>query len=271
MKRRIFAFMLVVAMLAMTLVGCGSDTTDTTNTTNETEVNTEVEEEVVEPTEEPTTVPEVEEEVVEPTEEPTVVESETSETPEFAYSHTWSFPDNMDGFTRKYLNDDLTEWSLNETHYVANDGTEMNFTWEGPAALGEDAWSGTSTLVLADATRTYLTYAWSSALDNMDGAIKYYDKETIVTVDSNTVYNDGDYYELYDEETYDKVVFKVTRVVDNVEYIGYAVYMDNYNTMTTYQFNYLERSDVFDDTHALNVANSIDFWDDYTPLDTTIE
>ena len=48
MKRRIFAFMLVVAMLAMTLVACGSDTNNTTNTTNETEVNTEVEEEVVE-------------------------------------------------------------------------------------------------------------------------------------------------------------------------------------------------------------------------------
>ena len=131
MKRRIFAFMLVVAMLAMTLVACGSDTTDTTNTTNETEVNTEVEDEVVEPTEEPTTTPEVEE-----------------VKPEYTYAETLVYPDifafpetvpaGMEGYTEKYLDSNYPDWAMNKTHYVDGNGNEMNFVWEGPIGLGAD-------------------------------------------------------------------------------------------------------------------------------------
>lgn len=48
MKRRFYALMLVVAMLAMTLVGCGSNTTnEETNASNETETKVENTEDVV--------------------------------------------------------------------------------------------------------------------------------------------------------------------------------------------------------------------------------
>ena len=269
MKRRFYALMLVVAMLAMTLVGCGSDTTNTTNTTNETEVNTEVEEEVVEPTEEPTTVPEVEEEVVEPTEEPTVVEPETSETPEFAYSHTWSFPDNMEGFTRKYLNDDLTEWSLNETHYVANDGTEMNFTWEGPASLGETAQSTETTVYLYSADLNYQLNAWYGGditQEKFDKDLTF-DKNTWTSFSTYNPYITDGYYDIQTTDTTIDVVYAVS----NDTQMGYAYYLVDLNYGVCYQFIYLENMEVYDDARALNVINSIAYWEEYTPLETTTE
>ena len=178
----------------------------------------------------------------------------------------------MEGFTRKYLNDDLTEWSLNETHYVANDGTEMNFTWEGPASLGETAWSGEKTLFLTDARYDYELRAWCFPIATQEDALRNFDKDTIVNWDANaTIYTENDYYDFTDGEKVARVIFKITRNIDGIEYIGYACYFDNYETNVCYQITYLEKAEVFDDTHALNVVNSLDFWNDYTPLDTTTE
>lgn len=265
MKRRFYALMLVVAMLAMTLVGCGSDTTDTTNTTNDTEVNTEVEEEVVEPTEEPTTTPEVEEEVVEPTEEPEVVESET---PEFSYELTLAFPDGMEGFTRKFLNEDIEEWSVNKTHYVAKDGTEMNFTWEGPASLGEMASAGEKTLSLYGVD--YELQAWTYGLvdETRFAEDLEYSKETWTSFAySETPYVENGYYDIQTTDTTIEVIFEVANDTQK----GYNYYIVDINRETCYQFAYLESIEIYDDTRAMNVINSIDFWDDYTPLDTTTE
>ena len=270
MRKKIVSILLSVTII-LSLSACGNKEVEPTPTNEPT---SEVVEEV-EPTStsapieevESTPTIEVEETVVESMEEPEVVEPETSETPEFAYSHTWSFPDNMEGFTRKYLNDVLTEWSLNETHYVANDGTEMNFTWEGPAALGEMADAGESTLFLYGGD-DYELKAWGCEVSGPEDALREFDKETIVSWDSSSsTYTEGDYYEFIDGDIEARVTFKISRTINDIEYTGYACYFENYETMTCYQTTYVERNDIFDDERALNVVNSIDFWDDYTPLE----
>lgn len=260
--------MLVVAMLAMTLVGCGSDTTDTTNTTNDATVNTEVEESgddvVTEvPTEEPTITPEVEEPVVEPTEEP--------ETPQYAYSHTWVFPDGLEGFTKKFLNENYPEWSVNETHYVDTNGNEMNFEWEGPADLGGNAGvnSGHPTLVLGNSTNEYVFYAWTyGAVDEAKFAADLeFTKETWVSFTAPDVpYVENGYYDIQTSDTIIEVTFEVA----NETYKGYNYYIVDLNRGTCYQYMYLERIEIYDDVRVMNVINSIDFWD-YVPEEITTE
>ncbi len=273
MKRRFYALMLVVAMLAMTLVACGSDTNDTTNTTNDVTVNTEVEESgddvVVEPTEEPTVTPEVEEPVVEPTPEE-VVDGE-NDTPMYAYSTTFVFPDDMEGFTRKYLNEDYPDWSVNETHYIDTNGNEMNFEWEGPAGLGENAGvnSGHPTLVLGNSTNEYAFYAWTyGAVDETKFAADLeFTKETWVSFTAPDVpYVENGYYDIQTSDTIIEVTFEVA----NETYKGYNYYIVDLNRGTCYQYMYLERIEIYDDVRVMNVINSIDFWD-YIPEETTIE
>lgn len=151
MKKKFIAMLTITTMTLSLLVGCGQPATPNTNEDTSTEQNTEVNTEVEEsgddvvtemPTEEPTTEPEVEEPVVEPTEEPTTEDTSENEEPVYEYSHTWAFPDDLDGFTRKFLNEDYPEWSVNHTHYVDPNGNEMNFRWEGPAELASNAGLG---------------------------------------------------------------------------------------------------------------------------------
>ena len=265
MKRRFYALMLVVAMLAMTLVGCGSDTTDTTNTTNDATVNTEVEESgddvVTEmPTEEPTTTPEVEEPVVEPTEEP--------ETPQYAYSHTWVFPDGLEGFTKKFLNENYPEWSVNETHYVDINGNEMNFEWEGPAGLGEKANTNKKTLSLYDSAGEYVlrTFTTGELSPETYDEIKSYDKETIISfAAASTPYVPNGYYNANIGDTYMSFTYAVAGdIPEGGTYMGYEHYIMDRDKGLCYQFSYLENTDIYDDTRAMNVINSLDFWD-YIP------
>jgi len=124
--------------IILSLSACGNQEVETMST-NETK--SEVVEEV-EPT--PTSEP-----IPEPIEEPseaTVVEE--NDIPMYAYSSTFVFPDDMEGFTRKCLNEDYPEWSVNETHYVDINGNEMNFSWEGPSSLGERAGANENTLII---------------------------------------------------------------------------------------------------------------------------
>lgn len=273
MKKKIYALMLVVAMLAMTLVACGSDTNDTTNTTNEVTINTEVEESgddvVVEPTEEPTVTPEVEEPVVEPTPEE-VVDGENDK-PLFAYSSTFVFPDDMEGFTRKFLNEDYPEWSINETHYIDINGNEMNFTWEGPAGLGSNAGLGTDnlTLIMKDTIGEYALRAWNG------GELKLEELEECLTLEKSiwtslsgpdTTYPEDGYYNI---ERVDNIVY-VTHSIVTDTMTGYAHYLCNGDAGNYYMFVYLENTNIYDDARAMNVINSIEYWN-YIPEETTIE
>ena len=265
MKRRFYALMLVVAMLAMTLVGCGSDTSNTTNTTNDVTVNTEVEESgddvVVESTEDPVATPEVDEEVV--------VSTEESETPKFSYELTLAFPDGMEGFTRKYLNEEFEDWSLNETHYVATNGTEMNFTWEGPATLGENATAGESSLYLYGEDN-YNLRAWNGGelkLEELEECLAFEKSVWTSLSGSDVSYPEDGYYNV---ERIDNIVY-VKYAVKTDTMNGYSCFICNGDAGNYYMFTYLERNEIYDDTRAMNVVNSIAYWDNYTPLDTTTE
>lgn len=277
MKKKIYALMMVMAMLAVTLVGCNK-TTDTTNTTN-TEINTETEESVEDvvaeptedPVEEPTTEPEVEEPIVEPSEEPTIDGTLESNEVDAYYSHTLKFPNGLEGFTRKYLIDDNPNWSANRTHYVDVNGSEMNFSWDGPAELGERADSSETTLFLYGNDNDYELRAWSFSLTTEEDYLRNFDKTDIVEWDSDvTNYVVDDYYEFIDGTNTARVIFKITRTLNGEEYIGYACYLDNYTNMVCYQTTYLERASIFDDQRALTVVNSLEYWD-YIPEETTIE
>ena len=280
MKKKIYAVMLVVAMLAMTLVGCGSDTTDTTNTTNDVTVNTEVEESgedvVVEPTEEPivepTTEPEVEDPVVEPTEEPTI---ENGEDEFYSDSYQWTFPESMDGFTDKFVYANDETMSFNCTHYVDPNGNEINFTWVGPTELGSNASLGRNgkTLNLGNSSGEYALRAFTTgelSPEDYEETINY-SKETIISFASSDVsYIEDGYYNAIIEDNYLSYTFAVEGVGDNVNCQGYCHFIMDFENDACYQFTYLEDTSIYDDQRALSVVNSLEYWD-YIPEETTTE
>ena len=267
MKRRFYALMLVVAMLAMTLVGCGSDTTDTTNTTNEPniETNTEVDEPVEDvvtdvPTEEPIETPSVDE----PTEDVVV---EDGEDYPFSYESTWVFPEGMTGETTKFVFANDETWSLNYTHYVNNDGNEMNFLWEGPVALGKQATLNGKTLFLWGENNNYELSAWTSGYTSEDYA-QCIDlpKETWISYADDVVpYEENGYYNVEITDTTIEVTFKVL----GNGYEGYNYYIIDTTNEICYQFAYLENIEIYDDTRAMNVINSISYWSEYELEETT--
>lgn len=267
MKRRFFTLMLVVAMLAMTLVGCG-ETTDTTDTTNN-DTNVETDVEVDAPTddtvvEDTADVPVVDDAKDEANSNDDVVNGEDDK-PVYEYATTWEFPIGMDGFTNKYLNEEYPNWSVNYTHGVAANGNEMNFRWEGPIELGEIAGVNGNTIALSDSNNNFEISAWSFPISTNEEALSNYDKEEIISWNASvTPYINGEYYEFIEEETTSRVIFKVTSNRNGVEYTGYACYVDNYETMVCYQMVYLENNETFDDSRALAVVKSFDFWN-YIP------
>ena len=282
MKKKIYTLMLVVAMLAMALVGCGSDTngntdvesatntTDTTNTTNDVTVNTEVEESgedvVVEPTKEPivepTTEPEVEEPVVEPTTEPEVETTVENEEDDFySDSYQWTFPSDMDGFTDKFVYASDETMSFNCTHYVDPNGNEMNFSWVGPTELGENAGFGSNgtTLILKNSSGEYALRAFTTGELSPEtyDEIKSYDKETIISFAAkDSPYITDGYYDSNIGDTYMSFTFAVASDTQK----GYNHYIMDREKGLCYQFVYLENNDIYDDTRTMNVINSLDFW-----------
>lgn len=260
----------ITTMTLSLLVGCGQQATPNTNEDTSTEQNTEVEESgddvVVEPTEEPTATPEVEEPVVEPTEEPEVVEPET---PEFAPAFTWTFPDGMDGFTQKFLNEDYPEWSVNHTHYVAPNGNEMNFRWEGPAELGSHAGLGNNgkTLYLENSSGEYALRAFTTgelSPEDYEETINY-SKETIISFASTDVsYIEDGYYNAIIEDNYLSYTFAVEGVGDNANCQGYCHFILDFENGACYQFTYLEDISIYNDQRALSVVNSLEYWN-YIP------
>ena len=265
MKKRITSLILVVAMVAMTLVGCGSDTTDTTNTTNEPniETNTEVDEPVEDvvtdvPTEEPIETPSVDE----PTEDVVV---EDGEDYPFSYESTWVFPEGMTGETTKFVFANDETWSLNYTHYEDNNGNEMNFVWESPVTLGEQAVSDGRNLVLLEQNRNYQFRAVTFGYSENDAQCIDLPKETWISYADDVVpYVENSFYNVEITDTTIEVTFKVL----GNGYEGYNYYIIDTTNEICYQFAYLENIEIYDDTRAMNVINSISYWEEYSTEST---
>ena len=183
-----------------------------------------------------------------------------SETPEFKYAYTWAFPEPMVGFTRKYLNETLTEWSINNTHYIAKDGTEMNFTWEGPALLGASASAGEKNLYLYGENCELIAWTYGYVDGDYESCLEI-DKETWTGYAPDDIPYEVDGY--YNVETTEDVI-KVVFAVGNDNYKGYNCYITDSTNAICYQFAYHENIETYDDNRAMNVVNSIEYWD-YIP------
>ena len=261
MKKKFIAMLTITTMTLSLLVGCGQSATPNTNEDTSTVQNTEVKEsgdDVVVATEEPIVAEVVEDVVAE------VVEEE-SVTINYEYAYDLKFPNGMTGFTKKYLNETVPEWSLNETHYVDTNGNEMNFEWEGFATLGESAGvsTGHPTLILIDADGNYTLRAWTyGTVDEVKFAMDLeYSKETWTSFASVDIpYVENGYYDIQTTDTTIEVVFEVANDTQK----GYDYYVVDLNRGTCYQFTYLENNEVYDNSRAMFVINSIDFWD-YIP------
>lgn len=168
---------------------------------------------------------------------------------------------NLDIFTATYSYNDYSGFH-HFIHYISPQGNEMNFSFDS----NDDSASCFNNVFSKSTLEIYWTlgyiYAWSSPLDSMKGAMKYNDKEAIVTANINTIYTEGDYYEFFDEETYGKAIFKITRPGGSI-YEGYAVYIDDYTTMTTYQFNFVIEKEWYEDhEHSLQkMINTLEIHD----------
>ena len=199
----------------------------------------------------------------EPTPEEVVDGEEVTINYEYAYNLT--FPNGMTGFTKKYLNETVPEWSLNETHYVDTNGNKMNFEWEGFATLGENAGVNGNTLNLVDPERGTEIRAWYGGPMNME------DIEPCLTADSTAWTNSTSAYCSLPENGYYKVeqientVVITYEVIDNNSgKVGYVRFICNADIGKVYNFMYLETPEIFDKDRAMFVINSIEFWD-YTP------
>lgn len=260
MKNKFIAMLTITTMTLSLLVGCGQPATPNTNEDTSTEQNTEVDESgddvVVEPTEEPIEEPTTEPEV----EEPTTEDTSENEEPVYEYSHTWAFPDGLEGFTRKFLNEDYPEWSVNHTHYVAPNGNEMNFRWEGPSGLGESANAGEKVLYLYGENCELRAWTYGYVDGDYESCLEM-DKATWTGFAPDDIpYVEGGYYNV---ETTDDVI-KVVFAVENENYKGYNCYITDSTNAICYQFAYHENIETYDDTRAMNVINSIMYWD-YIP------
>ena len=262
MRKKIVSILLSVTII-LSLSACGNKEVEPTPTNEPTsEVVEEVEPtSTSEPIEEVESIPtpEVEETVVESMEE--LEEVVESETPTFEYAFTWTFPDSMNGYTQKFLNEDYSEWSISKTHYVATNGNEMNFTWEGPASLGESAGAGEKVLTLIGVNCELRAWTYGYVDGDYESCLEM-DKETWTGFAPDDVpYVVGGYYNVETTEDVIKVVF----AVENDNYKGYNCYITDSTNAICYQFAYHEDIETYDDTRAMNVVNSIEYWSDYTP------
>lgn len=240
---------MVASIATSLLVGCGTTQTTSDNTTNDTTTSEKMQEsEVIEETQA------VEEsEVVENTE----VSSEET----FIESYSWTFSEGMDGWTDKWIYADDLEWSYNQTHYVDVNGNTMNFKWEGPTGLGARAGlspNGT-TLILKNSSGEYALRAFTTGELSPEtyDEIKSYDKETIISFAAkDSPYITDGYYDSNIGDTYMSFTFAVASDTQK----GYNHYIMDREKGLCYQFVYLENNDIYDDTRAMIVINSLDFW-----------
>ena len=250
-SKKVIALTLAAMMIVATLIGCGNDTTKENTTNNEVVTETPSPETNVPETDAPTTET--------PTPETNVPETETID---WEYSGSWEFPTGMNGFTDKYVNESKPDWSVNHTHYEDNFGNTMNFTWEGPKDLGEKATTSDRTLSLFGTNCELRAWTYGAVDETKFAEDLTYTKETWTSfAASHTPYITNGYYDIKTTDTTIEVTFEVANDTQK----GYNYYVVDLTKGTCYQFAYLENIETYDNDRVLNVIDSLDFWNDYTP------
>lgn len=256
MKKKLVV-VLAATMLATTLFGCGKDTSETT--TNET---TDVSDtESVEDTNASTS-----------SDSGTlgdalgIEDTESTETTstnvtwagnKYINGYSWKFPDNeygTTGLTCKYVIDENTSDCI--THVESPKGT-MDFVWSGPVDLGTRAGGTNNGVSLWDTNGDYILDAWyGGEIDDekFDKDLAF-DQATWVSFNKTFPYVDNGYYDIVTSDSSIEVTFEVA----NDTHKGYAYYVVNKNLSVCYQYCYVEKISIYDDTRAKNVIDSIDF------------
>lgn len=247
MKRKVISLILLTTMI-FTLVGCGGETN-----TKDTQKNDVIENSQTSNTETQTQNEETQE------------QEQNSENEIFSEQFTWEFQEDLDGFSNKYVYTEDETWSYNETHYKNEHGVVMDFNWEGPSEIGEEAYESGRTLFLKDASHNYTLRAWcynnNMSPDQLKAAISYYDKESItMTVeDSDVSYIDNGFYNQVTSDTKGVYTFAVSGEIDGIVYKGYNKYILSVDNHCGYQFSYLEKESIYNDERACKVIDSMTF------------
>ena len=268
MKKKLVV-VLAATMIATTLFGCGKDTsaTTTTNETTDTSNTESVEDTNASTSNDSGTLGDaLGIEGTESTE--TTSTNVTWAGNKYINGYSWKFPDNeygTIGYTTKYVIDDKTSDCV--THVETSDGT-MDFVWSGPVGLGENASPSSNGVWLYDSNTNYKFDAWSygNINDEEFDEMLALDKNTLISYNSIPYVENG-YFNISASDTLFEVIFEIS---DN-EYKGYAYYIADKKLGECYQFNYVEKVSIYDDTRAKSVIDSIDFAtnviDDYESLD----
>lgn len=256
MKKNILSLALTLALVAGTFVGCGCNTTNEKNTTtNETSTNEEVS------TEENTTSDSGNVgDITDENESETNTEKDTSKEVKVG---TYTFP-TKNGFTEKILATEYDEnadpnWSYNKTYGVANNGRDVYVAWNGPASLGQKAWTNETTIILSDNAQNYKIWFCNGE----DITKETYNlwladtKETWISfAPSGYSYIENGYYKLTEND--EKNLFTVIYAISNDEYKGYRVHITNLKKGLYYECAYVEKVSIYDDTRAWNTINSLE-------------
>lgn len=147
-------------------------------------------------------------------------------------------------------------YSFYITHFKGIDGT-MDFTWVGPANVGELWGLSTNEKTFDVANDNYRLYMWyGGKLANESEFMRNFSKDEIMSA-SNLPY-DADSFQVIETNNTYKVIFQVSTQFDDKEYIGYECWVECYDEMTTYMFEYFVEKSLFDEEAALAVVNSIE-------------
>lgn len=260
---KIIATLLVAAMALMTLAGCGNtdvpanatieSANDTTNDANETPIEDGIVESGT-----LDNVPSTEENV-EDVKEDVVTRTLADEGIMYDYTKAFGLKEDFNttaeatDFVNPYVED-----PTNARHFVTYKdiyGNVMEYTFVAPTSL-QGAWAMVdNTFTIFGPNRTYRLRMWyGGMLSNEADLMKNTNEETIVDWSAATPI-DGT-FQVEENEDFYRVIFKI---IDG-DNMGYAVFIDYYDLMECYQFEYLVEKSLFDEDEALAVVKSIEYY-----------
>lgn len=156
-------------------------------------------------------------------------------------------------------------------HYVSykNEyGDLMEFTFDGPTDL-QGAWTLTGrTLIIASDDETYRMSMWNyGVMSDESELMRNLDEETIIGW-SSADFVEGTFQVENTDDLY-RVIFEVTGTYNDIPYRGYNCYIDYIDRLECYQFMYLVEESTYDKTDALAVVKSIAYYP-FDEVDATI-
>ena len=207
-----------------------------------------------EPVQEP-----IEETIQEPIEEIVPEPKEDIDENSFSKSYGLEFSEGIQGFTDKYIYSDDETKALNLTHFVSANGNEMNFSWEGPVEIGEYSTENEDMLGLFNKTNDRYLMTWSN-----EYSYDTYSELLNLPEDTWKTYAIGTGFE-YKEDGFCIIKhgkeLRATYQITGSGFDGFMLYLVDSVNEVYYVFVYVEKSEIFDFSRALEVVESIEYWD----------